>query len=98
VQGLGGQIRPMGFGADDTPSDFRELCYFFRQKSAISGRKCCLPRSTLRRHALSRATLLRLLTLHHHEVILAEFALTECEQHLDEQTIRRRLIGDDDRL
>ncbi len=49
----------------------------------------------------SRARLscrLLLFTLHDHQVILAELALPEGEQHLDEQAIGRGLIGDDDRL
>ena len=39
-----------------------------------------------------------LLALQHHEVELRELGLAEREEHLDEQTVGRSRVGDDDRL
>src|SRR5206468_2276417 len=54
--------------------------------------------SLMRRERATAIPALLLAALEDHEVELRELGLTEREEHLDEQTVRRVRVGDDDRL
>src|SRR5690349_13886731 len=61
-------------------------------RSSTSTRTCTSTSTRTKERLLLRAA------RQHHQVVLAVLALAEGEEHLDEQTVRRRRVGNHDRF